>query len=53
MTPAENPIIKDKTAGFGFLIKKVNKLPIEVDNPANRLNKKAIMTVSIFSRSFD
>jgi serine protease inhibitor ecotin len=41
ITPAENPIINEMNFGLGFFIKKATKLPIVVDKPANKLNKRA------------
>ena len=46
ITPAENPIIKERNFGFGPFIKKATKLPIVVDKPAIMLNNRAKKYIS-------
>lgn len=47
ITPAENPIMKERNFGLGLFRKKVRKLPMDVDRPANRLKDKASTRFSI------
>ena len=47
ITPAENPIIKERNRGFGLRTKKAKRLPIVVDNPANKLNNNGNKICSI------
>lgn len=41
MTPALNPSAADRNLGFTFLYRNAIILPIPVNSPANRVNRKA------------
>ena len=41
ITPAENPIMNEMNFGLGFCMKRATRLPIVVDKPANKVNKRA------------